>query len=360
MPVEIVGLTKKFGRVVAVDDVTVTLDRGKISVLLGPSGCGKTTVLRCIAGLEKPDIGEIYASGNLVTSTAKEIFVPPESREIGMVFQSYAIWPHMTVFDNIAYPLKIDKLPRSEIEKRVKETLEIVNLQGLENRYATQLSGGQQQRVALARGIVSRPRVLLLDEPLSNLDAKLRESTRFELEKLQRSLGVTTVYVTHDQAEAMVLSDKIVLMNRGKIMQVGNAYDIYRNPRSRFVSEFIGLTNFVLGKIVEISDNRECLVRSKDGIEIRVRMREDSKLGDDVVVGMRPENLRISRQRPDRGNTWQSKVQRGVFMGDHRDYWVKIEETSIRIQASAETILHQEELAYVQADIEDLYLIAAE
>jgi iron(III) transport system ATP-binding protein len=234
----------------AVDGVSISIASGSILTLLGPSGCGKTTTLRCLAGLERPDAGRIVIGDTTVFDSAKGIFVPPSDRGIGMVFQSYAIWPHMSVFENVAFPLRVArnrKYSAAEIKDKVARALEMVRLGGFERRSATQLSGGQQQRLALARGLVHEPKILLLDEPLSNLDAKLREQMRFELKRLQRSLRVTTVYVTHDQAEALALSDEIAVFNQGRIVQRGNPHDIYSHPTSRFVADFIGSANFLTG-----------------------------------------------------------------------------------------------------------------
>ena len=224
--ISISGLVKRFGATVAVAGVSFDVEKGGFVTLLGPSGCGKTTTLRCLAGLESPDTGEIEVDGELLVSGEKGIFVSPEDRGLGMVFQSYAIWPHMSVFSNVAFPLQVRRVPRADRRKLVKEALDLVGLGGLEDRPATHLSGGQQQRVAVARALVYRPRVLLFDEPLSNLDAKLRERMRFELLKLQREIGITTVYVTHDQAEAMAISDQIVVMRDGKLEAVGQLDDL--------------------------------------------------------------------------------------------------------------------------------------
>ena len=238
---------------VAVNRISLEVKKGEILTLLGPSGCGKTTTLRCIAGLEKPDEGDVIIDGKPMFSQG---LVPPSEREIGMVFQNYAVWPHMKVFDNVAYGLKIQKFPKKVIKEKVRETLESLGLTGLEGRFPGQLSGGQQQRVALARALVGNPKVLLLDEPLSNLDAKLRERMRFEIKSLVRRMGITSVYVTHDQAEAMVISDRVSVMNTGDIVQVGTPEEIYKKPANRFVADFIGTTNFIPGEISEVFRER--------------------------------------------------------------------------------------------------------
>ena len=246
----------KYGRVKAVDRVSFTVSEGQFFTMLGPSGCGKTTTLRCIAGLEKPDSGDISVNDRVLYSATKGISVSANHRNLGMVFQSYAIWPHMNVFDNVAFPLRVGtrrRTSKTEVKQRVERSLEVVGLSHLAGRFATKLSGGQQQRLALARALVIEPAVLLLDEPLSNLDAKLRESLRFELKRLQRDQGITTVYVTHDQAEALSMSNEIAVMNQGRISQIGNPFSVYLEPDNDFVADFVGLTNFITGVVTEKS-----------------------------------------------------------------------------------------------------------
>jgi len=304
-------LTKVFGEVVAVDHVNLEIKHGEFFTLLGPSGCGKTTFLRCIAGLELPEEGKIFFDDQDVTE------VPPHLRNTGMVFQNYALWPHMSVFDNIAYGLKIRKVPKDEIERRVKEVLKLVKLEGLENRTPHQLSGGQQQRVALARALVINPKVLLFDEPLSNLDAKLRVEMRAELKKLQRDLGITAIYVTHDQEEAMSISDRIAVMNRGKIMQVGTPKEIYKNPRNEFVARFIGQGTFLEGEVIG---------SEKDLLKVRLKTNDkeilatsshpslDISQGDRVLVMIRPESFTLE---PKEGyNMFDVQVYHISFLGD--------------------------------------------
>lgn len=239
------SVCKRFGSTVAADAVSFTVTNGEFVTLLGPSGCGKTTTLRMIAGFIPPDAGAIRIGDTLVSDPARGILVPPERRRLGMVFQSYAVWPHMTVFENVAYPLRARRIARQEIARRVRETLDLVHMGELEARVPSQLSGGQQQRVALARALIDHPKVLLLDEPLSNLDAKLRESMRIEIKRLQRLSGITIVLVTHDQIEAMVMSDRIAVMHRGRVLQVGTPEDVYARPADRFVAGFLGKANFV-------------------------------------------------------------------------------------------------------------------
>lgn len=333
--IEAKDVTKTFGRVVALDNVSMNFKKGIITVLLGPSGCGKTTFLRCIAGLERPDSGEILFEGKMMSS--KNIYVPPSKRGIGMVFQSYAIWPHMTVFNNVAYPLKMRKVQRGDMEKQVQEALRLVRLDGLEKRYATQLSGGQQQRVALARALVYNPIILLLDEPLSNLDAKLRESSRFELKRLQSKLGTTVVYVTHDQAEALVLADEIAIMNVGKIEEIGNAVEIYKSPKSKFAAEFIGLSNFVLGVIAE-KDVRQgkTIVSTEAGASIGVTESEH-ELNEDVIVMIRPEDVIIQDSRtPCYKNTFEARIRTIAFLGNIVDFILEVKGIGdMRVQDSA-------------------------
>ncbi len=248
--VRIEGIVKRFGDVVALKGINLEIKHGELFTLLGPSGCGKTTLLRIIAGLEYPDEGRIYFDDQDVTD------VDTSRRGAVLVFQNYALWPHMTVFDNIAYGLKLKKVPKQEIEKEVKEVLRLVHLEGYENRYPTQLSGGQQQRVALARALVVKPKILLLDEPLSNLDAKLRVEMRSEIKAIQKELGITLIYVTHDQEEAMALSDRLAVMNIGQVEQVGTPMEVYHRPRTRFVADFMGRNNVLDGKVVEVKDGK--------------------------------------------------------------------------------------------------------
>ena len=253
------NLCKRFGDHWAVDDVSFDVEEGKLLVLLGPSGCGKTTTLRCIGGLEQPDKGEISIDAQTVTNVNTDLFVSPENRGMGMVAQSYAIWPHMTVFENVAFPLRMRKERGEDIPDRVGEALRMVQLEDFGDRNATDLSGGQQQRVALARAIVGRPKVLLFDEPLSNLDANLREQMRYLLKDIQREIGITAVYVTHDQDEAMGLGDQLVVMNEGKIEQTDNARALYSEPVTQFVAEFIGVANLLKGSLRELSKDDDTM-----------------------------------------------------------------------------------------------------
>ncbi len=292
--VRLENVVKRFGKVVAMDHVTLTINHGEFFSFLGPSGCGKTTTLRVIAGLEWSDEGRIYFDYLDVTD------MPPHKRDTGMVFQNYALWPHMTVFENIAYGLRIRKLPKDEIRRRVMEVLELVKLTGMEGRYPTQLSGGQQQRVALARALVVEPKVLLLDEPLSNLDAKLRIEMREEIKRIQRKLGITAIYVTHDQEEAMVISDRVAVLNAGKVMQVGTPRELYSRPRNLFVATFLGRYTIFRGVASEVSYDRIVTVRAEQGLIVKgmppapdIRV----KPGDKVVVIVRPHAFKLSPPR---------------------------------------------------------------
>ena len=317
--VTVEGLIKKFGEVVAVDDASFEAKERCFLTLLGPSGCGKTTILRCIAGLEVPDAGRICFDS--IEVTLGRNIVPPERRQVGMVFQSYAVWPHMTVFDNIAFPLKIRKMSSSEIKNRVAKILDVVKLSGLEHRYATQLSGGQQQRVALARALVYDPNVLLLDEPLSNLDAKLRESMRLELKEIQKSLGITTIYVTHDQLEAMVLSDTIVVLDKGKVQQIGTPKELYERPANKFVAEFVGSSNLIEGKIVELQKAENlAVVDTPIGLITCYNVWNLSE-GSRVLIAIRPEYIEVAAISEE---GYRARVIRSAFMGEAIIYWLDI------------------------------------
>jgi ABC-type Fe3+/spermidine/putrescine transport system ATPase subunit len=327
--VAIRGLVKRYGNVTAVDGIDLEIAEGEFVVLLGPSGCGKTTTLRCIAGLEDVSGGTISMGDQVVS--APDRAVPPEKRGIGMVFQSYAIWPHMSVAQNIAFGLELKKLPGAEVTARVDRTLELVGLAGYGARSVSQLSGGQQQRVALARAVVLEPRVLLFDEPLSNLDAKLRERMRFELRQLQKRLGITSIYVTHDQQEAMVIADRIVLMNQGRIDQIGSPVEIYRRPQSTFGAEFIGLANRFSGEVTGTDGGTR--VRLAGGIEIRSDDTGHAP-GAKVDVVFRPENLHVSVTPREGVNTWRGTAAHSFFLGNIGDTYIQVGELSLRAQLS--------------------------
>jgi iron(III) transport system ATP-binding protein len=338
----------------AVDDVSFGVPRGKILTLLGPSGCGKTTTLRCIAGLETPSAGTILIDGDPVTAVERGILLPPERRNVGMVFQSYAVWPHMTVGENLSLPLEIRGVGRSEIRQRVRGTLELVGLSGLEDRYANRLSGGQQQRVALGRALIYNPRLLLFDEPLSNLDAKLRERMRLEIRRLQQEVGITSVYVTHDQAEAMIISDEIIVMNHGRIEQRGDARSLYARPASAFVANFIGVANLVRG-VVERSDPERANVRvDLNGRQELLQasqptVRPPLGPGEAVFLTIRPEEIQLHRQPPAaERNVLPGIVTTVGYVGNLVDYVVRTEGWSWRVQAHPGSAFAQDDPVYLE------------
>ncbi|MBO2519909.1 MULTISPECIES: ABC transporter ATP-binding protein [Limnochorda] len=333
MEIRITNLNKTFsspdGDVAALKNVTLTVPANQVTTLLGPSGCGKTTLLRCIAGLESPDSGEIAFGDQVVWSGQgkKPYSVPTEKRGIGMVFQTYAIWPHMTVFQNVAYPLEARGLPRDEIARRVAEALEFVQLAGFERRPATALSGGQQQRVALARALVSQPKILLFDEPLSNLDAKLREETRRELRRLLTQLGVTALYVTHDRSEALALSDHVVVMRAGEIVEQGSPQEIYFRPKSRFVVEFLGGTNFVEGTLVA-NEGEWARVETPMG-QLLCHGADGMSPGRRVTVYIRSDALSPASPESQEPNRFQGRVESLIFVGEYYDAELRVGETRL-------------------------------
>ncbi|MBW3619291.1 MAG: ABC transporter ATP-binding protein [Actinobacteria bacterium] len=325
------------GRVRAVDGVTFEVEPGHLYTLLGPSGCGKTTTLRCVAGLEDPDTGVIKVGDTTMFSSNERTKVPANKRGLGMVFQSYAIWPHMNVFKNVSFPLEVadrkGRLGKSEIEQRVGRVLEVVQLDHLASRQATDLSGGQQQRLALARALVMEPPLLLLDEPLSNLDAQLREEMRFELKRLQREMGITAIYVTHDQVEALAMSNRIAVMNGGNIEQIGKPRDIYERPSSKFVAGFIGTTNFLEGRVGRREPGNVYVVSTPTG-EIRTRSEADLPVGTDVILSIRPEHIGLAPA--DTGvpgpNTWRGRVETRAFLGESVDHLVHVGERRLQVR----------------------------
>jgi iron(III) transport system ATP-binding protein len=329
----------------AAQDVTFHVPEGKFFTLLGPSGCGKTTTLRSIAGLERPVAGDIVVGDRTVYSSGRNIFLPPNERNFGMVFQSYAIWPHMNVFRNVSFPLEVRKTKPSqtEIRDRVMRVLSAVGLDHLAEREATKLSGGQQQRLALARALVMEPKLLLLDEPLSNLDAKLRERMRFELKRMQHTFGLTTIYVTHDQSEALALSDEIAVMNEGRIIQLATPRDIYERPRTKFVADFIGTTNFINGTVLgrEAADDY-WNVRTSIGV---LKVKSDHALSEnsDISISVRPEDVHLSNSPADSSasNAVTGVVDQAVFLGEYIDLKVKLGE--YEMLARAHPTLHAPE-----------------
>ncbi|HWB48465.1 MAG TPA: ABC transporter ATP-binding protein [Stellaceae bacterium] len=321
--IEIADLVVRYGDVVAVGGVSLTVAQGEHVTLLGPSGCGKTTTLRAIAGLEEPSGGTIRIDGTAVYSAAERRNVPAEKRGVSMVFQSYAVWPHMSVFDNVAYGLRVRKLPRPEIARAVERALDLVQMRNFADRSAALLSGGQQQRVALARAIAFSPNVLLFDEPLSNLDAKLRAEMRVELRELQRRLGVTSVYVTHDQEEALAISDRVVVMNVGGIEQIGSPEDIYNRPRTRFVADFVGSANLIAGRVAEgAAAPGPVGFRAVGGVELRAWAARPPSAGDGCVA-IRTAYIDLPRGAPNGdANTAAGTIRQRLFHGDYIQYIV--------------------------------------
>ena len=338
----------------AANEVTFEVPQGKLFTLLGPSGCGKTTTLRSIAGLERPNHGEITVGGTVVYSSERSIFIPPNQRGLGMVFQSYAIWPHMTVFENAAFPLRVGRkrFSRTELEERVSRVLKTVDLADMAQREATKLSGGQQQRLALARALVMEPQLLLLDEPLSNLDAKLRERMRFELKRLQRELGITTVYVTHDQSEALALSHQIAVMNRGRIEQIGAPREIYERPVNQFVADFIGTTNF-LDATVGGADGAEGFYRVRCELgDLKAFAHEPLKAADKVVLSVRPEDIHLSESRPQGDNVLEGSIDQKVFLGESADWQIAIGERRLQSRVHPSLRIKSGEKVFVSIDPE--------
>ncbi len=330
--------TTDTGAVEAVKGVSFQLQPGEFYTLLGPSGCGKTTTLRCVAGLEEPNGGEIYLGDRAVFSAAQRINEPSHKRDVGMVFQSYAIWPHMSVFDNVAFPLTYGRrrVSKKEIKERVLKSLELVQMDGMESRPAPLLSGGQQQRVALARALVYEPKMLLLDEPLSNLDAKLRTEMRLELKSLVERLGLSTLYVTHDQIEALSMSDRIGVMHGGSIIQEGTARDIYLSPQSQFIATFIGSINVFTGQVVNREKDGDMgLVRS-GGTQLTCSLPKEIKVGDDVDIGVRPEVIEVFSERPEaKENIFEGIVEQSTFIGDALECKVRCGDNLFQARAAS-------------------------
>ena len=367
---EVTNLVKTFtgskgegrGRVHAVDGISLEVEEGELFTLLGPSGCGKTTTLRCIAGLETPDAGEIEVAGRVLFSSTARVRVPANERGLGMVFQSYAIWPHMNVQKNVSFPLEVlprGKRPsRAQVKERVERALSVVKLDHLATRQATDLSGGQQQRLALARALVMEPPLLLLDEPLSNLDAKLRDDMRFELKRLQRELGITGVYVTHDQVEALAMSNEVAVMRDGKIEQVGKPRDVYEKPSSRFVADFIGTSNFIDG-VVEATEGGSYRVRTDDGV-LLVPSESTFHVGDNVVVAARPEHIEITPGLNGvTANVWSGRIAVRSFLGEVVDHVVAVGSRELRARCNSKVSIPPETDVTVRFHEEAFSLIPA-
>jgi iron(III) transport system ATP-binding protein len=323
--IRVKSLGKRFvagGKVItALDNVDLTVPANRIFTLLGPSGCGKTTLLRCIVGLEVPDSGEITIGDELVWSSERNVSIPPEKRGLGMVFQTYAIWPHMNVFDNVAYPLQIRGVPRHEIRDKVAQTLRFVQLEGLEQRSATKLSGGQQQRVALARALIAEPKVILFDEPLSNLDAKLREETRKELRTFLDKLRITALYVTHDRVEALALSDTIGVMRDGRIIELGAPKKIYFAAEHRFVADFIGRANLISAKVRAHEGNRTIV---DCGLGTIICWKQDVPLAGEVTLCIRPEFIRVVAGATAGKNVFSGRVESAIFVGEAYEAEIRV------------------------------------
>jgi iron(III) transport system ATP-binding protein len=352
--VELKGLSKHYGSAVAVDDVSLRVEHGQLVCLLGPSGCGKTTTLRLIAGFIEPSAGEIEVGGKVLSSPART--VPPEGRKMSMIFQSYALWPHMTVAENVAYGLKIRKLDRATIDSKLKAILSTAHLEALAERYPGELSGGQQQRVSLARALVVEPETLLLDEPLSNLDANLREEMRFEIRRLHDQYRYTTVYVTHDQAEAMTTADLIAVMNKGRVEQLGPPEEIYARPRSEFVARFIGGSNVLMATALD-----DARVSMAGGV-LRTTGRP-LVAGRPVAVSVRQHEIGIALESPPSGteNHLHGMVMRQVFLGSTRDYTVALDDkTELRVTAPPGRNIAPGQLVWLHLPVEQCRALAEE
>lgn len=353
--VQIESLEKYFGedreRVHVLKGISLDIPEGSLYTFLGPSGCGKTTTLRCVAGLERPERGKISIDGKAVFASGERVYIPTNKRPIGMVFQSYAIWPHMTVFENVAYPLTIQRRPKSEVKQKVEGVLKIVGLQGLEDRPSPKLSGGQQQRVAFARALVNHPKVMLLDEPLSNLDAKLREQMRFEIKALQRQVGITTIYVTHDQAEALAISDQIAVMHAGKLIEVGTPHQLYSRPKRKFTATFLGLTNLIEGKIVELGgDSKPGRMETKRGILSFIPATGLAK-GQPAVLSIRPEHIQVHKEKPQGlDNVVEGTVKEAVFMGDAYHCQIAVGDVLLRVHTHPFLSMNPGEKVYLHLD----------
>src|SRR5215212_1418291 len=335
--IHVESLVKAFDENPALNDVSFRVPDGKLFTLLGPSGCGKSTTLLSIAGFHTPERGRIAAGDDVFFDSQHGVNVAAEQRNLGIVFQSYAVWPHMTVFENLAFPLKIRRLKRKEIRARIAETLELVEMGAYAQRYPHQLSGGQQQRVALARALVYSPSVLLLDEPFSNLDAKLRERARTWVKDLQHRLGLTTIFVTHDQDEALSMSDRVVVMDRGVIQQVGTPEEVYRQPSNRFVAEFVGRVNLIDGVVASVDGGSVVVEVNGSGQRLTLAAPDEIGVASNVTVAVRPEAVTLA---PADGasvngtNTWDARVEAVAFLGDHYEYEVTAGSLALTVQSA--------------------------
>lgn len=354
--VQISGLDKHFGPETAVKGVDLSVEQGEFVTLLGPSGCGKTTTLRCIAGLERPDAGSIYIGDQLVASAENNVYLVPEERNIGMVFQSYAVWPHMTVFENVAYGLRVRRVGSKELKSKTMRGLELVGLDHLADRYATKLSGGQRQRVALARAIVYEPKVVLFDEPLSNLDAKLREQMRIEIVRLQREVGITSIFVTHDQSEALVMSDRVVVMDKAVIQQIGDPQTIYAEPANSFVANFIGVATLLEGKLLG-RDGKLCQIeipvgQGKAPLQLKAIGAEGAKPGQKIILSLRPEDIQFYLEKPTSedgtsDNVFSGEIIDTVYLGSFLECRVRVGIHEVGIQLDHFVQLESGQLVYL-------------
>lgn len=347
--VKLVNLTKRFGNVVATDHVNLNIKDGEFFTLLGPSGCGKTTTLRIIAGFYQPDDGSVFFDDEDVTN------LQPDKRQTGMVFQNYALWPHMKVSENVAYGLKVRKVSRKEIKERVKRILELVQLQGMEDRIPFQLSGGQQQRVALARALVIEPKVLLLDEPLSNLDAKLRLEMRREIIQIQKKLGITTVYVTHDQEEALSVSDRIAIQHQGSIQQVASPKEIYTRPNNAFIADFIGQCNFLPGTIQNA--NTYVTIATDAGVRLRALKSIEVKIDDKVICVVRPENFTMTPPNKE-FNTVECEITSVIFIGKSNRVYGKIGDMTILAEIPTNVTVNPGEHLILYASVDQTTILS--
>jgi spermidine/putrescine ABC transporter ATP-binding subunit len=356
--IELRGVTKRFGGFTAVNQVSLTVKAGEFITLLGPSGCGKTTILRLLAGFEHPDEGSVFLDGEDVSH------VPPYRRSVNQVFQSYALFPHLTVRDNVGFGLRMQQVPASEAATRVAEALRMVSLEELGDRYPHQLSGGQRQRVAIARAIVPRPKVLLLDEPLSALDAKLRHGMQIELKHLQRKLGLTFVFVTHDQEEALTMSDRIAVINQGRIEQLGDATEIYHRPRTAFAADFIGQANLLESAVVG-RDGATARVRLGCGLELIIASAELPAAATKALVSVRPEKIHISRQPVVARNVFPARIEEEIFQGA-TDRLTLVTDRGTRLHAlvanesATQEAFHEGDSVYCNLHVDDLVIVQAE
>jgi iron(III) transport system ATP-binding protein len=350
--IEVRDLVVRYGQVTAVRGVTFSVAAGEHLTLLGPSGCGKTTTLRAIAGLEQPASGEIRIDGSPVYASSPRVHVPPERRGLSMVFQSYAIWPHMTVFDNVAYGLRVRKTREPEVAERVRWALDLVQMGELAPRSASKLSGGQQQRVALARAFVFSPSVLLFDEPLSNLDAKLRAEMRLEIKELQRRLGITSVYVTHDLEEALAISDRIVVMRDGAIEQIGAPAEIYDLPRNTFVADFVGSANLIRGRPRPDLERDGLVVLETPGGALVHGTAYGRRVGAEALFSVRTVHVRLARERPAATavNVWPATVRRRVFQGDFTQYHVDWSDRQLVVRGVTTDPVAEGETVYLSVE----------